>query len=84
MEKILNTIQKIPEGYSEGKYKNQKYGVTKKSFNDNRSYKIYAKALGGNDFVSLNYYCTSSAGVLKPCEMPEEKVIDFLNHLELE
>lgn len=82
MKTIRDTIKGIPEGYSVVNYRNQKYGLIKKSFNYDRSFKIYAEELGGNDVVSLNYYDTSSKGILKPCEMPEEKVTDFLIRLE--
>ncbi|MFN8348555.1 MAG: peptide methionine sulfoxide reductase [Spirosomataceae bacterium] len=80
---LLPYIEQLPEGYSEGLYKGVKYGITKTTFNQGRSYKIYGDELGGNDFVSLNYYLTAQNELLKPCEMPEEKVIDFLKNVEL-
>ncbi|WP_420570658.1 peptide methionine sulfoxide reductase [Kordia sp.] len=78
--KLLEKIQQLPLGYSEVYYKNVKYGVTKSEFNQGKSYKIYAEALGGNNFISLNYYCTSQNEILKPCEMPKHKVIHFLEN----
>ncbi|MEJ2467484.1 MAG: hypothetical protein P8Y65_03460 [Campylobacterales bacterium] len=45
--------------------------------------KLYAEELGGNDFVSLNYYETDAAPLLKPCEMPEQKVIAFIEGVRL-
>ena len=80
---VLNYINKIPEGYSEGMYMNAKYGITKSVFNNNKSFKIYAKELQGTNFISLNYYITSTKKLLKPCEMPEQKVIHFLQHVTL-
>ena len=78
---IRQYINRIPEGYSEVWYQGVKYGLTKESFNKGRSFKVFAEELGGKDFVSLNVYLTSAHDWLKPCEMPEEKVIDFLkNH----
>lgn len=77
--KILNYIHKIPIGYSVASYSNQKYGVTRTDFNNGNSIKVYAQELGGTNFVSLNIYITSSRILLKPCEMPEEKVIHFLH-----
>ena len=38
--------------------------------------KIWAEELGGKEFVSANYYPTLK--LLKPCEMPSEKVERFL------
>ena len=37
--------------------------------------------VGGNDFVSLNYYETAARPLLKPCEMPAEKVIAFIENV---
>lgn len=79
---LLERIQNIPIGYSEVKYADKKYGITKSEFNHGKSYKIYAKELGGNNFISLNYYITSKGEILKPCEMPAQKVIHFLNNLK--
>lgn len=81
---VFETIQKLPEGYSEGKYQNRKYGITKETFAKGKSFKVFAKELGDNDFISLNYYRTSHEDFLKPCEMPKEKVIAFLKNVELE
>ncbi len=80
---LLSFIDNLPEGYSEGRYKGVKYGITKSTFTQGHSFKIYAKELGGTDFISLNYYITRQNELLKPCEMPEEKVIDFLKNVEL-
>jgi len=80
---LLNLIKKIPTGYSEGIYQGKKYGISKQVFNKGKSYKIYGEELGGNDFISLNYYITSKKEWLKPCEMPEQKVVDFLRKVEL-
>ncbi len=81
--KIKIFISRIPEGYSEGIYNNLKYGITYTEFNAGKSLKIYAKELGGTDFVSLNYYETRKGEMLKPCEMPESKVIQFLNEVKI-
>lgn len=80
---ILEKIQLVPKGYSVGNYQNKKYGVTRTDFNNGKSIKIYAEELGGTNFISLNYYILESGNLLKPCEMPESKVIDFLNNYEL-
>ncbi|MEL4307004.1 peptide methionine sulfoxide reductase [Joostella sp. CR20] len=75
---ILERIQNLPVGYSEVMYQQKKYGVTRTDFNNGKSIKVYAEELGGNDFISLNFYSTQTAESLKPCEMPEAKVIHFL------
>lgn len=77
---LLHKIHSIPLGYSEVVFNNKKYGITREEFNKGKSTKVYARQLGGNDFISLNYYITNKKESLKPCEMSEIKVIDFLNN----
>ncbi len=81
-ERVLKEIIKaMPDGYSEVLYRNSRYGLIVERFNDGKSVKLYARALNGTDFISLNYYRTATQDYLKPCEMPEEKVVHFLlNH----
>ena len=80
-KELHDIIINLPEGYSEAIVNEKKYGISKQSFNDGKSFKVYAEELGGNDFISFNYYLTSTP-VLKPCEMPEAKVNDFLASLQ--
>lgn len=80
---LLNRIKTLPVGYSKVNYNNKTYGVTRTDFNEGKSFKIYAEELGGLDFISLNYYITTSSEKLKPCEMPDVKVIHFLNNFEV-
>ena len=77
---LLNWINKLPIGYSEVIYNNQKYGLTRTDFIKGKSIKIYAKELGGKNFISLNYYITYNQDLLKPCEMSDKKVIHFLKN----
>lgn len=77
MKKLLD---KIPLGYSEVTYKEKKYSLTRKDFNKGKSTKVFAEELGGNDFISFNFYLTEQGEHFKPCEMPEEKVLNFLKN----
>ena len=83
MMSILKRIVLLPKGYSEVLFQNKKYGVTRTDFNNGNSIKIYAEELAGNNFISLNYYITSTEEFLKPCEMTDEKVIQFLNNFKI-
>jgi hypothetical protein len=83
MASILVHIQQFPIGFTEALYNGKKYGVTRSDFNGGKSIKLYAEEQGGTDFISLNYYITTTNEILKPCEMPEEKVIHFLRHCHL-
>jgi len=77
---ILNKIKQFPKGFSFATYLEKRYSVTRTDFNSGKSFKLYAQELGGNNFISLNFYTTQSGSNLKPCEMPKQKVIHFLNH----
>ena len=80
---LLKKLKSLPLGYSEVRFQGKKYGVTRREFNNGKSMKLYAKELGGTDFISLNYYITNQHELLKPCEMPELKVIHFINQCTL-
>lgn len=50
-----------------------------------KSHKLVAHQLGGPDYISLNLYLTHNSGaVLKPCEMPAHKVLNFVLALQPE
>jgi hypothetical protein len=68
----------IPPGYSEGLYQGRRYGMQKTLHAGGKGLKFFARELGGTDFVSLNLYRLASGDLLKPCEMPEAKVREFL------
>ena len=76
-------LQELPVASFFVKYKNSKYLVKKESVSNDKILKIYAKELKGNDIVSGNYFLTIKNGLLKPCEMSDAKVIDFVLNLEL-
>lgn len=40
--------------------------------------KLAAEALDGSDHISLNLYRTDVSTHLRPCEMPETKVVAFV------
>jgi hypothetical protein len=68
----------IPEGHNLGMFKGRRYRVEKTSHAGGRSLKLFARELGGTDFVSLNLYHLASGDALRPCEMPEAKVRAFV------
>lgn len=76
---FTHSYDALPEGYFEGRYKDRRYGVRKKVSIDGKRGNLVAEELGGNDYISLNFY-RLSGGVakLKPCEMPIQKVVDFV------
>jgi len=73
----------LPNGANNVLYNNKRYLVRKETLLEGKLLKIYAEELGGNDIVSGNYYPTMKEGMLKPCEMFDKKVIDFVLHAQL-
>jgi len=76
-------LQQLPDGANDGFYREKRYLLRKETLLDGRLIKLYAKELGGNDIVSGNYYPTIKGGVLKPCEMSDAKVIEFVLSVEV-
>lgn len=73
-----NKLIRLKAGYQEVQYQGKRYSLSKQVFNQGNSIKLYARELGGNDFISCNWYQTKGQQHLKPCEMPKEKVIHFI------
>jgi len=70
----------LPDGANNVFYREKRYLLRKETLLDGKLIKIYAEKLGSKDIVSANYYPTMKNGLLKPCEMSDEKVIDFVLH----
>jgi len=68
----------LPNGAYDVRYLGKRYLLRKERLLEGRLFKIYAEELGGNDIISGNYYPTIKEGLLKPCEMSDKKVIDFV------
>jgi hypothetical protein len=72
----------LPNGAHDVRYQHRRYLLRKETLLEGKLIKLYAQELGGNDIVSGNYYPTLKGGMLKPCEMSDAKVIDFVLHAE--
>jgi len=70
----------LPNGANDVIYKKRRYLLRKETLLKGKLIKIYAEQLGNTDIVSGNYYPTMKNGLLKPCEMSDKKVIDFVLH----
>ena len=73
-----NRLVELNNGSYDVFYQDKRYLLSKQTQLKGKLIKLYAQELGDNDFISLNYYTDIGEGLLKPCEMPEEKVIDFV------
>lgn len=71
-------LDAIPEGSSEGRYAGRRWRVTKSLHAGGRGVKLWAEAVDGSDWISLNHYRLASGDRLRPCEMPEAKVRAFV------
>jgi hypothetical protein len=81
---IRHRLAHWPEGYVTALYRGRTWGVTLSRHAGGRSLKLFGQELGGSDIVSLNLYDTGAAAdpILRPCEMPVEKVLAFVNEAE--
>lgn len=79
MERFLERFLNLPAGYRSVSVDGKRYGLSIESSSDGKRRKLYAEELGGNDHVSFNLYLLDGKDpLLKPCEMPAQKVIDFV------
>ncbi len=79
MTAFLGALERLPDGYWVGRYEGRRWGVTVERLAGGRQVKLYGEALGGAGHASFNLYLPSSGKVLlKPCEMPAERVVAFV------
>ena len=81
MNDVSDLFARLPEGWSVVEYDGRRYAATRTVHGDGRSESILAEELGGRDQISANLYRVDGEDVLKPCEMPAEKVLGFLEGL---
>jgi hypothetical protein len=79
---IAALVDAVPEGWTRVRYGGRAYGLTRRTRAGGRSISVVAEELGGTDLVSANVHRTTTADHLRPCEMPESKVLDFLRGWE--
>ena len=75
---FLLAFDSLPPGTFFGTFAGRRYAVTRQDFANGSSQKLIADELGGRDYISLNLYRLTSGARLRPCEMPEEKVVRFV------
>jgi len=68
----------LSNGANNVMYLGKRYLLIKETLLKGKLLKVYAERLDKIDVVSGNYYPTLKNGLLKPCEMSDEKVIDFV------
>jgi len=75
---FYTSLLALPDGASYVIYLGKRYLLRKETLLNGKLIKLYAKELGANDIVSGNYYPSIKNGMLKPCEMSDRKVIEFV------
>ena len=83
MNRFDQKISGLADGAYRVYYQDKRYMLSKETKLRGKLIKFYAYELGGNDFVSLNYYKMEKKDLLKPCEMDASKVIDFVLQCKL-
>ncbi|QSZ43105.1 peptide methionine sulfoxide reductase [Sulfurimonas aquatica] len=83
LKKLFHTkLLALEDGSYDVFYYKKRYLLSKQTELNGKLIKLYAEELGDTDFISLNYYPLIGDGLLRPCEMPEKKVIDFVLSLK--
>lgn len=80
---FLDRFLPLLPGHRYVSWNGERYGMTVAVSPDGKRRKLYAEQLGGTDHISFNLYLLEAGPpLLKPCEMPTEKVIDFVLSFE--
>ncbi|GGF33245.1 hypothetical protein GCM10011519_03380 [Marmoricola endophyticus] len=77
-EPLLDLLARVPTGWSAVRFAGARWGLRRTEAAGGRSVAVYAEELGGSGVVSANVYLTDAGAVLRPCEMPAERVLSFL------
>ena len=75
---LAELVDRVPEGWTLVSYEDRQYGLSRTTRANGKSVSVLARELGGPDLVSANIYTTSKGHQLRACEMPAQKVLDFL------
>ena len=75
---VGSLFARLPEGHRVVSFEGRTYGATRSVHAAGRREKVYAEELGGTDVISANLYRVQGRDDLRPCEMPEARVLAFL------
>ncbi|SPJ22948.1 hypothetical protein [Palleronia abyssalis] len=79
MREFLSAFDALPDGAFRAEWQGSPYVAVKSSHAAGKSEKLVAHEAGGTGYISLNIYRLSDGRVLlKPCEMPEDRVRRFV------
>jgi len=75
---FLAAFDALPSGTFKATFEDRAYVVTRSALSKGKAQKLVAEELGGTDYISMNLYRLASGPLLKPCEMPAQKVVAFV------
>ncbi|WP_134324799.1 peptide methionine sulfoxide reductase [Cumulibacter soli] len=75
---LRELVEAIPRGWTSVVIDGRRWAVTRTIQAGGRTTSVKAERLDDSELVSANVWSTSAGYVLKPCEMPAEKVLGFL------
>jgi hypothetical protein len=76
-------VNSIKNTTTETMFHNKKYILSKETLQNGKIVKVYASQAGGQDFISFNMYKLKEGWRLKACEMPDIKVIQFIQNIDI-
>ncbi|MFD3444370.1 peptide methionine sulfoxide reductase [Microbacteriaceae bacterium 4G12] len=71
-------VRAIPEGWTRVQIAGRVWGITRTTRAGGKVISFDAERLGDNEQLGANVWMLSGGTVLKPCEVPEEKVMQIL------
>ncbi len=81
---FLDRFAALPDGAFDVDFEGRRYSVSVHRSADGRRARLFAEELGGPDHVSFNLFrLEDGRSLLKPCEMPAQKVERFVESLVL-
>ncbi len=72
-------IRAIPEGWSRAEIDGHSWAVTRTTRAGGKVISVDAEQLGTSEQFGANVWITTDGTILRPCEVPEEKVLHFLH-----
>ena len=71
-------IRAIPEGWTRVQIAGQGWGIRRTTRAGGKTISFDAERLGNKEHLGANVWITSEGSVLRPCEVPGERVMRFL------
>lgn len=80
-DELGRLLARVPEGWTRFEIAGRPWAVSRVARGDGRTVTLEAEQLGGADAFGANVWLTSAGPVLRPCEVPAEKVLGLLRSL---